>query len=354
MATKRAVAVFNFQHPWVREMICQAAPAEFDVRFLDDPADGAEVRQRLREADFLVTIELPGAWVPCLRRCQLVQLQGVGYDAVDVEALRRAGIPLAATPEGTVSGVAEHTILLILALYKRLTAVHASLRRGEFDRLGWRRQCHCFQGKTLGIVGFGRIGRRTATLARAFEASVVYTDIRPAPPEVEESLETRCLPLEQLLATADIVSVHTPLTPQTRGRFGAREFALLKQGALFLNTSRGETYDLDALYQALRTGRLSGAGLDVFHPQPPPADHPILQLDNVICTPHMATGTVEAHLEKAQAQFANFLRVLGGQQPENLIAAPSAEPADGGTFPAPLAPPHRSARARRAAAPTAS
>jgi phosphoglycerate dehydrogenase-like enzyme len=322
MPVRRAVAVFTFSNRWMQEMVRQAAPPDFEVKFLEDPGNEPRLRELLAEADFLVTTDLPAAWVPWLRRCRLVQHQGVGYDGIDVAALARAGIPLAVTPEGTINGVAEHTILFILALYKRLTAVHDSVRRGGFDRIGWRAQCHFFQGKTLGLVGFGRIGRRVAHLARAFEAAVVYADVRRARLEVEQELGARHLPFEGLLAEADVVSVHTPLTAETRGLFGANEFARMKPGALFVNTSRGGTYDMDALYEALRSGHLGGAGLDVFNPQPPPPDHPLLQLPNVICTPHMATGTVEAHLEKAQAQFANFRRVLQGEPPRNLVVDP--------------------------------
>jgi phosphoglycerate dehydrogenase-like enzyme len=320
MHTHRALAVFNFADRWMREMILLEAPPGFDVRFIDDPADAGRARAALAEADFLVTLELPAAWVPWLRRCRLVQHQGVGYDGIDLPALRAAGIPLAVTPEGTILGVAEHTILFILALYKRLPEVHASLRRGEFDRLAWRPQCHFFAGRTLGVVGFGRIGRRVAHLARAFDVEVVYTDVRRAPAAVEAEVRARYLPLDELLAEADVVSVHTPLTPETRGLFGAAEFARMKPGALFVNTARGGTYDMDALCKALQSGHLGGAGLDVFNPQPPPPDHPILTLPNVVLTPHMATGTVEAHREKARAQFANFQRVLRGEPPLNLVA----------------------------------
>jgi phosphoglycerate dehydrogenase-like enzyme len=255
-----------------------------------------------------------------------VQLQGVGADGVDRMALHRAGIPLALTPDGTVVGVAEHTLLLILAVYKRLTAVHESVRRGGFDPVGWRSQCHFLQGKTLGIVGFGRIGRRVAHLANAFEAHVVYSDVAAAPPDVEARLGATRVPFDRLLARADVVSVHTPLTPGSRGLFGPAEFARMKRGAVYVNTGRGETYSMDALHDALRSGHLGGAGLDVFDPEPPPADHPLLQLPHVICTPHMATGTVEAHREKAAAQFANFRRVWAGEPPLEVVPPPAAEP----------------------------
>lgn len=318
MNETRPVAVFMLSHPWMQAIVQQAAPADMEVRFVD-PQDTAAIERVLPDADFLMTVTLPAAWVPLLRRCKLVQHQGVGYDGIDVAALKRAGIPLALTPEGTTVGVAEHTILLILALYKQLVPVHESMRAGQFDSLGWRADSHFFDGKTLGLVGLGRIGRRVAHLAQAFGARLLYFDVMRAPVEAEQALGIRYVAFRELLAASDVVSVHTPLTPETQGLFNAATFACMKRGALFINTSRGGTYDMDALYRVLHSGHLGGAGLDVFNPEPPPPDHPLLQLPNVICTPHMATGTVEAHLQKAAAQFRNFRRVWQGETADNLV-----------------------------------
>jgi phosphoglycerate dehydrogenase-like enzyme len=315
------VAVFVLTHPWMQKMVRQAAPPGFDVRFLD-AGDGEAAASLLPQADFLMTVELPPAWVSLLQRCRLVQLQGVGYDAIDMAGLSRAGIPLAATPEGTIIGVAEHTLMLILALYRQLVPIHESMRAGHFDSLSWRSRSYSLYGKVLGLVGFGRIGQRVGQLAAAFSAHVIYYDIAPA---AVEATEASYRPLEALLAEADIVSVHAALTPQTRGLFNAQTLARMKPGALFINTSRGGTYDMDALYAELQSGRLLGAGLDVFNPEPVPPDHPLLRLPNVICTPHIAAGTVDAHLEKARAQFANFQRVLAGQPPDNLVTIMAAE-----------------------------
>jgi phosphoglycerate dehydrogenase-like enzyme len=315
------VALFNFANDWLRRVVIEAAPPQFDVRFLNDPKDASELAYQLPAADFLVTVPLPGTWVPLLQRCRLVQLQGVGFDAVDMPGLAAAGIPLASTPEGTVVGVAEHTLLLILSLSKCLVDVHNGLIAGRFDPLEWRSRCHQFSGRTLGIVGLGRIGRRVAQLASVFGARVIYHDVSRAGRQFEAEFDAGYRPFDRLLAEADIVTVHTPLNSTTEGMFGAREFAAMKPGALFINTSRGRTYDLDALAAALASGHLAGAGLDVFDPQPPPVTHPLFRLPNVICSPHMATGTVEAHVEKAQAQFANFARVLRNETPLNLVGS---------------------------------
>jgi phosphoglycerate dehydrogenase-like enzyme len=318
MASRRPLAVFALSHPWMQEMTLKVAPPEFEVKFVDEK-DGETLEKLLPEADFLMIHHLSPARIALLKRCRLVQLQGVGYDDIDVKALTAAGIPLASTPEGTVIGVAEHTILLILALYKQLVQVHQSMRQGKFQNIDWRPKSHFLYQKTVGIVGLGRIGRRVAQLVKGFEVKLIYHDAIRVPEAVEHELGATFVPFETILTEADIISVHTPLTPETKRLFGADEFARMKPEALFINTSRGGTYDMDALYETLCDGHLGGAGLDVFNPEPPPPDHPILQLPNVICTPHIATGTVEAHIEKAKAQFDNFQRVLRGEKPHNMI-----------------------------------
>ncbi|HZQ05559.1 MAG TPA: NAD(P)-dependent oxidoreductase [Anaerolineae bacterium] len=323
MESHRPLALFIYnaswnKYPWVREIARQAAPPDFDVEFCEG-TDTATLQRLLPRADFVVTTNLTAAAIALLRRCKLVQHQGVGYDGIDAVALARAGIPLAVTTAGTIIGVAEHTILLILALYKQIVRVHESLRRGEYDQMGWRADSHFFFGKTLGIVGLGRIGRRVAQLARAFDINMIYYDAVRAPQDVERELGITFVSFEELVGQSDVITVHVPAIPETRGLFNRDTFARMKRGTLFINTSRGETYDMDALCQFLQNGHLGGAGLDVFNPEPPPPDHPILQLPNVICTPHMATGTIEAHHEKARAQFENMQRVLRGESIINLV-----------------------------------
>jgi phosphoglycerate dehydrogenase-like enzyme len=316
--SRRPVAVFDLPPEWMRDVTRRVAPPGFDVRFLDREDPGAADRL-LPDADFYVVWTMPSEEVGLLRRCKLVQLAGVGYDDIPVADILRTGIPVASTPEGTVVGVAEHAIMLILGLYKHVAEVHASMRAGRFDTFGFRPSSHFFAGKTLGIVGFGRIGRRVARLACAFDARVIYHDVVRADPGVERSLGATRVPLAQLVSEADAITVHTTLTPESTGLFDAARFARMKPGAIFINTSRGGTYDMDALYASLRDGHLAGAGLDVFNPEPPPSDHPIFQLPNVLCTPHMATGTIEATQQKAESQFANFQRVLRGEPPLNLV-----------------------------------
>lgn len=316
---KRPLITFTTCHPWIQKVVAEVQPPEFDVRFLD-LSDKAAAKQVLPKTDCLVCTSLSSAEALLLQKCKLVMHNGVGYDAIAVDTLHEMNIPVAVTPAMTPEGVAEHTFMLILALSKQLPAVQQSMRSGGWNMFGWREGSHNVAGKTLGIVGLGRIGKRVAHLAYAFGCHILYNDIAPMPAELEERLNLQRVDLDTLLTQSEIITLHVPLTEQTQGMIGAAEFAKMAPQTMFINTCRGQTYDLDALYEVVVSGHLLGAGIDVYHPEPPPTDHPIFQLPNVICTPHIASGTVERQYAINRAQFENCKRVLGGKRPLNLIS----------------------------------
>lgn len=310
-------ALFQISNPWIQSITQSHAPQNIDVAFFhpDDP----DLPDKLAQANFLVTLRLDTDWVPYLKNCRLVQQQGVGYDSVDRQALHAAGIPLALTPQGTPESVAEHTIMLMLSLYRQTVPIQADMRTGAFGQFAWRERSDFAFGDTIGIIGLGRIGKRVAHLAHAFGLRVIYVDLVPAPDDLATKYDLERVDLDTLLTQADIITVHTPLTDLTRGFIGRPQFEQMKPSAIFINTSRGGTYDMDALALVLASGHLRGAGLDVWNPEPPPPDHPIFSLDNVIATPHMASGGIKTQNLKAQSQFANMQRVLNGETPHNLI-----------------------------------
>ena len=314
------LAVYTITHPWVqsvvREVSAEIAP-EWDVIFLK-PDDNQRAAEVLPKADALLCLKCSAEWIGMLDNCKLVQHNGVGYDGIDRDALHARGIPLAITPVGTAVGVAEHVFMLMLALSKQLLPVHKSLQNGTWEMMGWRANSTWVHQRTLGIVGLGRIGKQVAHLAHAFGTKTIYTDIVPMPAELEEQYELERVELDELIERSDIITVHVPLTDLTRGMFDSAEFARMKRDALFINASRGETYNMDALHDALVAGQLRGAGLDVFNPEPP-NQHPILYLDNVVATSHIASGTIERQYAITRAQFENFQRVLRGERPENEI-----------------------------------
>ncbi len=314
----RPLLVYTTCHPWIQAVVAEVKPPEFDVAFLD-LTDTEATKSVLPKADFLVCITLTEDEARLLSRCRLVMHNGVGYDGIAVATLREMGIPVAVTPAMTAEGVGEHTFMLMLALSKQLPAVQASMAAGEWEMFGWRQGSHTVAGKTLGIVGLGRIGKHVAHLAYAFGCRILYCDIVEMPPELEQRYQLTRVSFETLLAESDIVTLHVPLTELTAGMMDRAAFGRMRPGAIFINTCRGKVYDMDALYDAIISGHLFGAGIDVYNPEPPPADHPILQLPNVICTPHIASGTVERQYGINRAQFTNCQRVLAGQTPLNLV-----------------------------------
>ena len=319
MTDTKPLVVWTTCHPWIQEVVAEVQPDEFDVEFLD-LNDADAVAATLPRVDALICLSLTTEQCRMLDRCKLVMHNGVGYDAIDIETLTEMGIPVAVTPVMTPEGVAEHALMLILALSKQLPAVQQSMKSGEWNMLGWREGSHNLSYKTLGIIGVGRIGKRIAHLAHAFGCRILYTDIVEAPEELAQAYGLERVERDVLIAQADIITLHVPLTDQTRGMFGAEEFASMKPGAIFINTSRGPTYDLEALVDSVESGHLFGAGVDVFDPEPPPGDHRVFSVMNIITTPHISSGTVERQYAINRAQFANAQRVFAGREPNDRIA----------------------------------
>jgi phosphoglycerate dehydrogenase-like enzyme len=249
-------------------------------------------------------------------RLKLVQLLSAGYDRVDVEAARKAGVPVSNNGGANAIAVAEHTVLLMLAVLKQLVRFHLDVVAGK-----WRPPAssdspvHELSGRTVGIIGLGNIGKKVARRAAAFDARVQYYDIVRLSEADEDALGVRFVLLSELLRTSDIVSLHVPLNDATRAMIGARELGLMKPGAVLVNTCRGPVVDEHALVDALKSGRIGGAGLDVLVDEPPAKDHPLFGLPNVTLTPHSAGPTWENWTARFRNGFDNIERVAAGRRP---------------------------------------
>lgn len=222
---------------------------------------------------------------------RVVGRAGVGVDNIDVPAATERGIVVMNAPDGNTITTAEHTIALLIALARSVPQANSSLKSGRWDRktfIGVE-----LQGKTLGVVGMGRIGRTVAARARAFGMKIVAFDPFIAPEQARDA-EIELAPLDELFAHADFITIHTPLTAETRGLIGSAAFAQMKRGVRIINCARGGLVDESALHDAIKSGVVAGAALDVFVQEPPPADHPLLLLDEVIVTPHLGASTAEA------------------------------------------------------------
>ncbi|KUI47313.1 3-phosphoglycerate dehydrogenase [Mycobacterium sp. GA-1199] len=242
---------------------------------------------------------------------------GAGYDVIDVEACTRAGVAVCNNSGPGAEAVAEHALGLMLDLAKKITAADRALRSGPLgDRLGLR-GTQLF-GKTLGIVGLGAIGGRLVELCAPFGMDVLVFD-----PYVDDATArargAARVDLSELVERSDFIQVTCPLTAETRGLFGAKQFAAMKPTAYFITTARGPVHDEAALYDALAGGGIAGAGLDVFHEEPPRHDNPLLRLDNVVATPHVAGITVEAARDIAVATATQWQTIFSGDMPPRLL-----------------------------------
>jgi phosphoglycerate dehydrogenase-like enzyme len=305
----------------LRALAADLVPAGFRLLVVSS-REREELLRLMPEAYFLLvaTARVDEELLRAAPRLRLVQHQGVGYDNIDIDACRRAAIPVALTPEGTTIGVAEHTLLLILALFRHLLTLDAAVRRSEWPVWSMRSRSVELAGKTVGLIGFGRIGREVARRARAFDTTIVYHDAVRAPAAGEAELGAVYLSQDDLLRRADVVSLHAPLTAETRGMIGERELRLMQPHAVLINTARGALVDEPALVRALDEGWIAGAGLDVLAQEPPHPDNPLLTCPNVILTPHVAAGTRDAYRTKMRAVFANMQRVSRGEAPLNQVS----------------------------------
>lgn len=247
------------------------------------------------EADYLV---VSGVWlrapvIEAAGRARLIQKLGVGVDKIDLAAAARRKIPVAITAGENSSSVGEAAILHMLALYRRLGEADAAVRAGRWPKMEIAARSRELLGRRLGIVGLGRTGREVAKRARAFAMEIVYHDIVAPPPEVEAALAARPLPLDELLATSDVVSLHVPWTTQTHHLIDAAALARMRPSAILVNTARGEVVDEGALERALRAGTIAGAGLDVFENEPVAGPRALFAAPNLVATPHTAGVTVD-------------------------------------------------------------
>lgn len=300
-----------------REVILSQQLPGLETMFLDSD-DPAELAGKLAAAEFVVAVEFTAEHLAMAPNLKLLQHSGVGYEQIDVDAAFERGVPVALTPEGTIPAVAEHVIMLILGLYRYLVQAHNALARGEWIHKQLRAECLMLEGKTLGIVGIGRTGREVLRRAQPFDVHAIYHDLRRLPAEEEKRLGIEYRSLDELLSEADIVTLHVFLSEGSRGMIGDRELNLMKSTAILINTSRGDVIDETGLYHALKERRIAGAGIDVFEEEPTPSDNPLLKLDNVLLTPHLAGGTLDSMRQKARAQYENFRRVIDGHTPINL------------------------------------
>ncbi|MCW0210569.1 MAG: 2-hydroxyacid dehydrogenase [Achromobacter sp.] len=310
-----SVVFMDVLAPAVQRAIASVFEPPFVVQFAMnyDPAHQLDL---CRSADFLVPgwAQLTAEMLEAATRVKAVHKWGIGVDRIDVAAAKRLGIPVVITAGSNAGPVSELAIALMLAVYRRIYYVNREMRAGKWPKSEMRESCFQIHGKTVGLVGFGNIGRKVARRLSGFEPQrILYCDQSPAPPEIEQSLGARRVEFHELLASSDIVSLHAPYTNETRHLIGRASIGRMKKGSVLINTARGELVDEAALADALARGHLLGAGLDAFDPEPPDLDSPLLKLDQVIVTPHAGGGVFDNVVPVAAHVLRNLKCFMAGQ-----------------------------------------
>ena len=277
-----------------------------------DETDQDAFRRELADADILLHVLEPvtAAVINAGPYLKLIQKIGIGVNTIDLDAARRRGIAVCNMPGTNTQAVVEMTLLLVLATLRRLARLDRLTRTGK----GWKFEPELpddlgeLSGRTVGLVGFGAVARRLVPMLQAIGAKVVYTSRQPAP-----DAPIPFLPLAELLPVADVLSLHLPLTPETTGIIDAAALAAMKRGSVLINTARGPLVDEAALFEALTSGHLRGAGLDVFAREPVSKDDPLLELQNVVVTPHLAWLTTETLERSLSIISENYRRLRTGE-----------------------------------------
>ena len=280
-----------------------------------------EEYEKLSDADYLIlrTLRLDQQHVEGLAKARLIQRWGAGYDTVDLEAAGKKNIPVAVAAGVNARSVAELTLVFMLALRRNLIPQAEAFRRGENRRTELAASSRCICGETVGILGMGSIGRLVAELTKALGAHVLYYDVMRMEEEKEKELGYRYGSLDEVLSEADIVTLHLPLLESTKGLIGKEALNRMKEGAVLINAARQELVQEEELAQALKEGRLSGAGLDEI--AEPFAQSPFVGLDNVICTPHIGGSTVDIDDAMAQVCMEHIETIRAGKKlaPPSLV-----------------------------------
>ncbi len=293
----------------VREFAYEPGKAVEEVIAPGDEVNGFIVRLATARRDFLERTA----------GLEVVGKHGVGVDNIDLDAATELGIKVVNAPLANVESVAEHAVALMLALAKSLLPLDGAVKGGNFD---FRDSyvCRELSGKTLGLVGIGNIGGRVARKCiAAFDMKVLAYDIYVSKERAEELGVTLVDSLDELLRASDFLSLHAPLTPETRGMIGSRELGIMKPTAYLVNTSRGGVVDESALSEALKSGKIAGGGIDAYAQEPPDSSDPLFGLENVITTPHTGGITVEAMERMALTAAEGVVSVLSGKKPQYLV-----------------------------------
>ena len=319
MPTRPTIVVTDYKFPDLALEVSAAEQAGCDLIGHHCETE-AELKAAVTGADAVITqfARLSAPVVAAMTRARAIVRYGIGVDNVDLDAARQHGIPVSNIPDYCIDEVADHTLSFILALTRQVVTHTADLRAGHWRLAVPVSSMKVLRDQTVGLVGFGRIGREVAARLLAFKCRVLVYD--PMVPEADIlRAGVTGVALEQLLSTSDIVSLHCPSTSATRHIIGSAALAAMKPGALLVNVARGDLVDTGALLEALRSGHLGAAALDVFDPEPLPLEHALRALPNMVIAPHIASVSVTAVRALRQGAIARAVAAALGHLPDNVV-----------------------------------
>jgi phosphoglycerate dehydrogenase-like enzyme len=318
------VYVLSREDPRQMETFRRYAPAGTEIVWVDVTQPLEKQAEQLRDA--VAVIATPTAFpVDLALKCpklKLVQTISAGTNMLDIAALNELDIQVANNGGGNAVAVSEHTVALMVSVYRKLHLQYQAVKARQWAgdlRSKWFEQAYELTDKTVGIVGLGRIGQRVARRLQGWDCRLIYHDVINHPPALEAELHVTKVPFDELLRTADIITLHVPLNRLTKAMISDREFGMMKPTAVLINACRGPVVDEAALIRALKAQKIMAAGLDVLEEEPTPANNPLLDMDNVLVTPHMAAFAQESFEKSRAFAVQNTARVASGQLPESIV-----------------------------------
>ena len=305
----------------INDVVVGYNPDGWTTEIVDGATPPADQTRSVADADFIMVYRarLHDEVLRAAQQVRIVQVLSAGYDGMNLELMRELEVPCCNNGGANSWAVADHAVLLMLALYKQLTAAERSTREGRWNQPIDGLNTFEMADKLVGVLGLGNIGRQVAKRVQAFDARVQYSDLFLLSPERETELGVTRVSIEELFETSDIITCHTPLTRETHHLVTRDLIQSMKPTAILVNTSRGPVVDEAALIEALQEGRIAGAGLDVFEQEPVEPDNPLLSIDNVVVTPHSAGTTWDTWFRRAEFAYDNMRGVWDGNPPMAVV-----------------------------------
>ena len=297
----------------------KTVPNGYTLTFSPEEHSDEERRTLIANADHLICYGRGFDDFDVAAKAKIFQVLSAGFDRFDIPAFTKAGIPICNNGGANAPTVAEHAIMLMLSVFKKLPVHHNGLHNGEWIGHRYGLEMRELRSKQVGIVGFGHIGQQVARIANGFLATVAFFDPLEISQSVKDEYKASQMNLKELLETSDVITVHTPLNDATRGMMNKDTFSQMKNSAIFISTARGPVTVEADLINALDTGQIAGAGLDVFEEEPTPNDNKLFKRDNVVVTPHMAGTTIDTSYRRIAFAYENIQRVSRGEKPLAII-----------------------------------